>query len=106
MALELSPEGTRAVASLLDPVRNTRDLWIYDILRGKRTRLTFDPADEFDAIWSPDGSRIVFDRDRKGATRVVSEGREWGWRRRGSAVGRSSECVCEQLVVRRPVHSL
>ena len=43
-----------------------RDIWLYDVARGLRTRFTFDPADELDSIWSPDGSRIVFNSRRKG----------------------------------------
>jgi Tol biopolymer transport system component len=64
-AIALSPDGTRVLASLLDPVRNTRDLAIYDLHDGRRTRFTFDPADEFLSIWSPDGSSVVFQSSRK-----------------------------------------
>ena len=41
------------------------DIWLYDVARGLRTRFTFDPADEFGSIWSPDGSRVVFSSNRK-----------------------------------------
>ena len=34
--------------------------------RGLRTRFTFDVADEMMAVWSPDGSRVVFNSRRKG----------------------------------------
>ena len=34
--------------------------------RSLKTRFTFDPADEFPLIWSPDGSRVVFNSRRKG----------------------------------------
>ena len=34
--------------------------------RGLRTRFTFDAADEQSSVWSPDGSRIVFNSRRKG----------------------------------------
>jgi dipeptidyl aminopeptidase/acylaminoacyl peptidase len=44
----------------------TRDIWIYDLSRGVRTRFTFDPSDELRAIWSPDQSRIVFNSLRRG----------------------------------------
>jgi len=66
VGLELSPDGRRAAVSILDPARNTRDIWIYEIARGLRTRFTFDPADELELVWSPDGSRIVFASRRKG----------------------------------------
>jgi Tol biopolymer transport system component len=37
-----------------------------DRARGVFRRFTSDAAREFEAIWSPDGSRIVFSSDRKG----------------------------------------
>ena len=40
------------------------DIWVYDIGRGTRTRLTFDPADDTDPIWSADGQRVFFGSDR------------------------------------------
>ena len=52
ISLDLSPDGAHAAVSLLDPARNTRDLWIYDVVRGSRTKFTSDPADEH-------GSRVV-----------------------------------------------
>ena len=64
---ELSPDGTRAAVGVADPAhRNTRDIWLYDVARGLRTRFTSDPANENATIWSPDGSRVVFTSDRRG----------------------------------------
>ena len=57
----LSPDGKRLVVSRLDPQVRTRDLWLCDLASGAFTRFTFDPADETNAVWSPDGSRIAFD---------------------------------------------
>ena len=62
---ELSPDGTRAAVSVLDAVRNTRDLWLYDVARGVGTRFTADPANELSPIWSPDGTTLVFDSNRR-----------------------------------------
>jgi eukaryotic-like serine/threonine-protein kinase len=65
--LELSPDGQRAAVSLLDPVSNTRDIWILDLERGVRTRLTVSrSADQVSPIWSPDGTQIVFASSRAG----------------------------------------
>ena len=65
ISIELSPDGTRALASLSDGSRRTRDLWIYDLRRGLRTRFTFDPANESVGAWSPDGERVVFNSSRR-----------------------------------------
>jgi eukaryotic-like serine/threonine-protein kinase len=53
--------------SVFDPARRARDIWLFDIARGLRTRFTFDPADEPTSVWSPDGSRVVFNARRKGS---------------------------------------
>ncbi len=42
----------------------------FDLLRGTKTRLTFDPADDLDSIWSPDGTRIAFTSDRTGQRNI------------------------------------
>jgi Tol biopolymer transport system component len=64
--VELSPDGTRAAVSLLDSSLGTRGLWVFDVVRGVKTRLTSDRADADTPVWSPDGSRIVFDSSRQG----------------------------------------
>jgi Tol biopolymer transport system component len=61
----LSPDGTRVAFDRADPQNSTvRNLWLYDLGRGVTTRFTFDTAWDSDAIWSPDGSRIVFASNR------------------------------------------
>ena len=63
--VEISPDGTRAAVSELDPGTG-RDIWIFDLARGIPTRFTADPADEYASVWSPDGSQIIFNSRRKG----------------------------------------
>jgi Tol biopolymer transport system component len=60
ISVELSPDGERALASIMDPAQGTPDLWIYDVRRGSRRRFTLDPAAESRGVWSPDGSRVIF----------------------------------------------
>lgn len=64
--VELSPDGLNAAVSVLDPLTNTRDLWILDLERGVRTRLTSDPGDEVAPVWSADGTRLLFTSNRLG----------------------------------------
>jgi Tol biopolymer transport system component len=63
----LSPDSTRAVVSVVDPAVGARDLWVFDLARGVRNRLTFSPHDDFAPIWSrQDGRRIIFSSRRAG----------------------------------------
>ena len=64
--LELSPDGRQAAVSVLDSSLNTRDVWIVDLARGVRTRLTTDRAEDVAPVWSADGTRIVFASNRTG----------------------------------------
>ena len=55
----LSPDGKWMATGRKD-AQTGRDLWLFDLGRGTNTRLTFDPADEFNPTWSPDGNQIAF----------------------------------------------
>lgn len=75
--LEASADGTRLLVSLTDGATPARDIWVLDINRGVPTRVTFDPADERSAAWSPDGRSIIY-RGRGGElyTRPLGSGEE------------------------------
>jgi eukaryotic-like serine/threonine-protein kinase len=58
--VQLSPDDQQiAVSVLVDAIR-TRDIWLYDATRGARTRLTYDPSDDFSPVWSSKGDRLAF----------------------------------------------
>jgi Tol biopolymer transport system component len=59
----ISPDGRRVVVSTYRVGSvNAGNLWIFDATRGVGTPLTFDAADDANAIWSPDGRQVAFDR--------------------------------------------
>ena len=64
--LQLAPDGKRLAVSVGDLAERGSNIWLFDVARGLRTRFTFDPSSELSSVWSPDGSRIVFNASRKG----------------------------------------
>jgi dipeptidyl aminopeptidase/acylaminoacyl peptidase len=63
---KLSPDGTLAIAEVIDETTGTQDLWVFDMERGLRTRFTFDPAADIWPVWSPDGQTVYFASNRQG----------------------------------------
>ena len=63
-AIRLSPDG-RMVA-VYRMVNGNSDIWLFETARDVRQRLTTNPAREFEPVWAPDGSRIIFGSTRQG----------------------------------------
>jgi len=62
--VELSPDGKRAAVSVTEQAN--RDIWLFDLARGVRTRFTFDPAEDNFSVWSADGEYVLFSSTRRG----------------------------------------
>ena len=58
--VSLSPDGLKAV------VRQELDLWLHDLQRGTRIRLTSGTGNNLVPLWSGDGARVVFASNRGG----------------------------------------
>ncbi len=67
----ISPDGTRVAFNRPDPQTNNRDVWTIDVARGIAARLTLHPANDWHAVWSPDGRQIAFASDRDGASETT-----------------------------------
>ena len=64
--IDLSPDGKFIAITRQDAAPGS-DIWVIDWERaGVPTRLTLDPADDINPIWSPAGDRIAFTTYRKG----------------------------------------
>jgi Tol biopolymer transport system component len=59
----MSPQGDR-IALQIDAGEN--DIWVLDLARGVRTRLTFGPIANTFPVWSPDGKWIAYTSARNG----------------------------------------
>jgi eukaryotic-like serine/threonine-protein kinase len=66
----LSPDQQQVVVALNDPEVTTRDLWILSRVTGERRRLTSDPSDELNPLWSPDGQWIFFTANKNGVRNI------------------------------------
>jgi Tol biopolymer transport system component len=66
--IELSPDGRQAAVSI--PREQRRDVWLIDLARGVPTRFTFDDSGAQTAVWSPDGTRVVFNTLRGGVSNL------------------------------------
>ena len=90
--IDLSPDGTRLAVHLDDD--SGGDVWVLDLQRGTRPRLTFDASQHNSSpIWSPDGSRIAFASLRSGM---------WGlYEKPSSGTGRE-DLLFESRTVKAP----
>jgi serine/threonine-protein kinase len=61
----ISPDGQRL--SMTELSSDNWDVWVYDLTRGTRTRLTFGDGIEGPAVWSPDGSELIYSSDEDGS---------------------------------------
>jgi serine/threonine protein kinase/Tol biopolymer transport system component len=59
----LSPQGDRVAMQIN---AGETDIWVLDLARGVRTRLTFGPVGNTDPQWSPDGAWIAYVSARDG----------------------------------------
>jgi eukaryotic-like serine/threonine-protein kinase len=81
----LSPDGTRIAIRRRENEGSNIDVWVIDPGRGTTTRFTFDPADDSNPLWSPDGSQIVWVSTRGGSEAL--------WSRSASGLGQDEKVV-------------
>jgi eukaryotic-like serine/threonine-protein kinase len=55
-----SPDGDRLVRSIVDTTRGNPDIWVDDLRRGTRLRLTTSAQFDVMPIWSPDGREVAY----------------------------------------------
>jgi serine/threonine-protein kinase len=65
-SVRVSPSGHRILVSRSIVEGGRPDLWVYDLAGSTQIRLTDGQGDEWWAIWTPDGERVVFASNRHG----------------------------------------
>lgn len=79
VSVNLSPDERRAAVSSVSEIGRSAgraelpvNIWVVDLTRGVRTRITFDPAtSDENPTWSPDGRMLVFASHAKGGNAKV-----------------------------------
>jgi len=66
----LSPDGRRVAARSTED--GNLDVWVHEVERALRRRLTFDPVSDSRPLWSPSGEEITFQSARQGNTDIFS----------------------------------
>jgi len=92
----LSPDGRSLALAVSDgDIAANADIRIMDLQRGTLSRLSFDPGDHGNPIWTPDGQQVIFwsgrDADDGGIFRQASNG------------GGSAERLTTSTEIQRPV---
>ena len=65
----LSPDGDRVAFTWTGPTQANPDIYVQQIGSGSPLRLTHDPGNDFNPVWSPDGRWIAFLRSQSEAGR-------------------------------------
>lgn len=67
----LSPDESHVAVGAF--VRGDWDIWVHDIQRGTKVRLTFDPFFDRFPTWSPDGTEVAYTSNRNGNTDIFKK---------------------------------
>jgi Tol biopolymer transport system component len=60
LAVTLSPNEQEVAFSQLEPYTGKYDIWRVNRASGVASRVTYGSKDQFDPVWLPDGTRIVY----------------------------------------------
>jgi hypothetical protein len=73
--ITLSPDEKRPAVDRRED--GSYDIWMLKLASGVFSRVTFDPANDRDPVFSPDGREIVFTNNRLGTPQSLSQDHRW-----------------------------
>ena len=68
-----SPDGRHVAVATYD-ANGHPDLWVYELSRQIRTRISFDPARDTNPVWLPDSAALIFPSNRNGQFDLYRKG--------------------------------
>ena len=66
----VSADSNKLVISALAGGTGNLNIWVFDLARGTKTRLTFPPASDRQPNWAPDGKSVAFISNRNGPPHI------------------------------------
>lgn len=69
----VSPDGKRVAVGIFTGSQGVGDIWIFDVVRGTNTRLTFGPANNGLPVWSPDGKVLYYGASATGTPHISTK---------------------------------
>jgi Tol biopolymer transport system component len=66
----ISPDATKVAVATYDLTWWTPDVWILDLVRGTKTRFTFEGRGSVGPVWQPDGRAIIYGSIQKGHVHI------------------------------------
>jgi len=91
--VSLASDAQKVVTHIHDDSQGGGNLWMIDVQRGGRTRVTSGTHHDFSPVWSPDASWVVFGSDRSGVGDI--------YRKRSNGLG-DEEVLVKSDVIKRP----
>ena len=69
----LSPDGIRLAVAIVDRSLGTKNIWILDLQRGTKTRLTFGGGTQSFPVWAADGKTVNYSSTSQGPTHIFAK---------------------------------
>ena len=69
----LSPDGSHAAVTIFSGTQGMGDVWIIELARNTATRLTFGPANNNGATWTPDGKTVFYGSSSTGTPHIYAK---------------------------------
>lgn len=68
----LSPDGSHVAVMIFSGAQGIGDIWVFDLVRGTSTRLTFGPGSKNNPTWTPDGKMVAYSSTLKGPPHIYA----------------------------------